>query len=181
VDSSFSFRAGPGMNTRRLDCVVIGHHERDFRQVAADARRIAGFSGAYNEIRTNSVALNGLRLTYPELLNRAVLSATGQDPALNIFRQPGFAVCYLTSFLRRHGHAVEPVNFFTMEKPLLKALLDDKPTAVAITTTLYVDHFPIAEIVAFVREHSPTTTIIVGGPHMYNTSEDHDPHRPDRG
>jgi radical SAM PhpK family P-methyltransferase len=163
------------MSTRRLDCVVIGYHERDFRQVAADARRLESFSGAYNEIKTNSVLLDGQRLTYLELLNRAVQAGTGRDPQLSIFRQPGFAVCYLTSFLRRHGHAVEPVNFFTMEKPLLKALLEDKPVAVAITTTLYVDAAPIAEVVEFVREHSPQTQIIVGGPHMYNTSEDHDP------
>jgi radical SAM PhpK family P-methyltransferase len=163
------------MDTRRLDCIVIGHHERDFRQVAADARRIEQFSGAYNEIKTNSVAINGERLVYPDLLNRAVESATGRNPQLNIFRQPGFAVCYLTSFLRRRGHAVEPVNFFTLEKPLLQDLLADKPMAVAITTTLYVDATPISEIVAFVREHAPATRIIVGGPHMYNTSEDHDP------
>jgi radical SAM PhpK family P-methyltransferase len=162
------------MHMRKLDCVVIGHHERDFRTVAAEARQIAQFSGVYNEIKTNSVTLHGERLTHLELLNRAVSNATGHDPQLNIFRQPGFAVCYLTSFLRRHGHAVEPVNFFTMDKPLLKALLDDKPTAVAITTTLYVDAAPIAEIVGYVREHSPTTQVIVGGPHIYNTSEDHD-------
>jgi p-methyltransferase len=162
------------MNTRRLDCVVIGHHERDFHKVAADAKRIAQFSGVYNEIKTNSVMLNGERLTYPELLSRAVHAVTGHDPQLNIFRQPGFAVYYLTSFLRRHGHAAEPVNFFTMEKPLLKTLLEDKPSAVAITTTLYVDATPIAEVVAFVREHSPTTQIIIGGPHMYNISEDYD-------
>lgn len=163
------------MSTRRLDCVVIGHHERDFRKVAADAKRVEQFSGAYNEIKTNSFLVDGERITYPELLNRAVRAGTGHDPQLNIFRQPGAAVCYLTSFLRRHGHAVEPVNFFTMERPYLKTLLEDKPTAVAITTTLYVDAAPIAEIVAFVREHSPTTRIIVGGPHMYNVSEDHDP------
>lgn len=173
MDSSSSPRATG--NTRRLDCIVIGHHERDFREVAADAKRIEQFSGAYNEIKTNSVTLNGKRFTHLELLNHATRNATGHDPQLNIFRQPGFAVCYLTSFLRRYGHAVEPVNFFTMETPLLKALLEDKPTAVAITTTLYVDASPIAEVVAFVREHSPTTQIIVGGPHMYNTSEDHDP------
>src|SRR5690242_18772663 len=145
------------MTPRKLDCIVIGHHERDFRQIAADAKRIERFSGAYNEIKTNSIVLNGERLTYLELLNRAVLGATGRDPDLNVFRQPGFAVCYLTSYLRRHGLAVEPVNFFTLDKPLLQALLEDKPIAVAITTTLYVDAAPIAEIVAFVREHSPST------------------------
>jgi radical SAM PhpK family P-methyltransferase len=163
------------LSTRTLDCIVIGHHERDFRKVAADAKRMERFSGGYNEIKTNSVLLNGERLTYPELLNRAVRSVTGLDPQLNIFRQPGLAVCYLTSFLRRRGHAVEPVNFFTMDQPLLKSLLEERPKAVAITTTLYVDAAPIAEVVEFVREHSPTTRIIVGGPHIYNVSEDHDP------
>src|SRR5215211_2507992 len=113
------------LSTRRLDCVVIGHNERDFRKVAADAKRVEAFSGAYNEIKTNSVLLSGERLTYPELLNRAVHRATGRDPQLNVFHQPGLAVCYLTSYLRRHGHAVEPVNFFTAEQPLLKALCEE--------------------------------------------------------
>jgi radical SAM PhpK family P-methyltransferase len=163
------------MSTRTLDCIVIGHHERDFRDVAADAMRLEQFSGAYNEIKTNSVLIEGERLTYLELLNRAVRNGTGQDPQWNVFRQPGLAVIYLTSFLRRRGHAVEPVNFFTMDQPLLQALLEDRPKTVAITTTLYVDAAPISEIVAFVREHSPTTQIIVGGPHIYNISEDHPP------
>lgn len=157
-----------------LDCVVIGHHERDFRKVAADARQMEQFSGVHNEIKTNSVLLGGERFTYPELLSRAVRDATGRDPQLSIFRQPGFAVFYLTSFLRRHGHAAEPVNFFTMDKPRLRALLARRPAAVAITTTLYVDATPVAEVVAFVREHAPQTTVIVGGPHIYNLSEDHD-------
>lgn len=157
-----------------LDCVVIGHHERDFRKVAADARQMEQFSGVHNEIKTNSVLLAGERFTYPELLSRAVLDATGHDPQLSIFRQPGFAVCYLTSFLRRHGHVAEPLNFFTMEQPRLLALLAEQPAAVAITTTLYVDPAPIAEVVGFVREHAPETLIVVGGPHIYNTSEDHD-------
>src|SRR5262245_35777866 len=103
------------MKTRKLDCLVVGHHERDFRKVAAEAKRVEQFSGAYNEIKTNSVLLQGERLTYPELLRRAVREGTGHDPQLNIFRQPGFAVCYLTSFLRRQGHAVEMVNSFTLE------------------------------------------------------------------
>lgn len=162
------------MATRTLDCVVVGPHERDFRQVAADAKRKERYSGAYNEIKTNSALLNGERLTYPELLSRAVHQATGRDPQLNVFRQANFAVCYLTSFLRRRGHAVEPLNFFTLEKDRLKELLADKPKTVAITTTFYVDAAPIAEVVSFVREHAPSTRILVGGPHMYNTSEDYD-------
>jgi radical SAM PhpK family P-methyltransferase len=175
VDSCSSEVGKPMATTRTLDCIVIGYNERDFHQVAVDAKRAERFSGVYNEIKTNSVVLDGERMTYPTLLSRAVHRATGRDPELNVFRQPSFAVCYLTSFLRRKGHAVELVNFFTMEKPRLLALLADKPKAVAITTTFYIDAAPISEIVSFVREHAPDTRIIVGGPHIYNTSEDYDP------
>jgi p-methyltransferase len=42
------------------------------------------------------------------------------------------------------------------------------PRSVAITTTLYVEHTPIRQVVEFVRQHNPETKIIVGGPHIYN-------------
>ena len=40
----------------------------------------------------------------------------------------------------------------------------------AISTTLYVGTWWLDEVIAFVREHNPSATIIVGGPYIYNQS-----------
>ena len=44
----------------------------------------------------------------------------------------------------------------------------------AITTTFYVDHAPVIEIVRFVRRHLPGTKIVLGGPHVFNIAGDFD-------
>jgi p-methyltransferase len=66
------------------------------------------------------------------------------------------------------------VNFFTFERPKLAQLLAGRPSAVAITTTFYVDPAPIIEVVRFVRERAPGTRVIVGGPHVFNIASDFD-------
>jgi radical SAM PhpK family P-methyltransferase len=146
-----------------LDCVVIGHHDMDFHEVATRARASEGASAYYADLKLNSVQVGGKRLNYMDLFN---LAAGHTDP-LNPFRQPNLAVMYLTSFLRRRGLAVEPLNFFTGEGERLKALLAERPRAVAITTTFYVEPEPIVEIISFIRQHASETSIVVGGPYVF--------------
>ena len=161
------------MNTQ-VDCVVIGYNDLNFQTFAAAQKNMAQYSGAYHEVVTNSVLLDGNRITYMDLINRGVELATGGNPHLNAFAAPSLGVCYLTSFLARMGFHVEPVNFFNSQKDHLSDLLRGRPRAVAITTTYYVDNAPIVELVAFIRQHCPETKIIVGGPHIYNLHADHE-------
>jgi radical SAM PhpK family P-methyltransferase len=156
------------------DCVIVGYNDIEFEAFAADQRKMAHYSGAYHEIMTNSVLLDGRRTNYMDLINRSVAQATGTDPALNAFAAPSLGVCYLQSYLLRRGFRAECVNFFNHQQERFAQLLAGRPRTVAITTTYYIDHAPIIEIVGFVRRHSPETRIVIGGPHVYNLSCDLD-------
>jgi p-methyltransferase len=158
-----------------LDCIVIGYNDREFDTFAREQKPLARASGAYQEVKTNSVLLHGRRLTYMDLMNHGIKLATGTDPRLSVFRTPSLGACYLTSFLRRKGHRAELVNYFSRhETDELKDRLKDGAKSVAITTTYYVDNAPIIELVKFIREHGKGTKIIVGGPHAFNLCNDYD-------
>jgi radical SAM PhpK family P-methyltransferase len=158
-----------------LGCVVVGYNDIEFNSRAIQAKELESASGAYEDLKANSVIFESRRITYMDLLNRSLFDVTGSDPELNVFRAPNLAVYYLTAFLRRHGFAVEYVNSFKHDREYFRQLLSTGPRAVAITTTFYVDHYPVREIVDFVRAHAPGTKIIVGGPFIFNLCEDHDP------
>jgi radical SAM superfamily enzyme YgiQ (UPF0313 family) len=101
----------------------------------------------------------------------------GRRLDLNVFDTPLQSVCYLTSYLKKRGHAVEVVNFFNKEKRRFDRLLRQRPPprAVAITTTFYVSNTPVIELIEFMRARSPETRIVLGGPHILNLAADHDP------
>lgn len=160
------------MSLEKIDCVIIGYNNIDF--TAFVDRHHTMHTGAYHEIKSNSIIFNGKRMLYMDLLNHIIEKATGQNPNLNVFTTPSLGVCYLQSYLQQRKHNVEIINFFNHEQENLKLLLAQSPRAVAITTTFYIDNSPIIEIVKFVREQSPETKIIVGGPHIYNLYSDYD-------
>lgn len=152
----------------RVDCVVVGHNDIDFETFAAQQRALAPHSGAYHEVKANSVVLHGKRFPYMELVNHGIEQATGRNPRYDIFDAPSLGVCWLQSFLEQRDFIVERINSFHGEKARFRQLLAHSPRAVAITTTFYCDGAPIEEIVRFVRVHCPETRIILGGPHVYD-------------
>lgn len=83
-------------------------------------------------------------------------------------------MCYLVSYLRKHGFHVDFVNSFGSERDRLAVLLHGSPRTVAITSTFYVDSEQLVEVVEYVRERSPKSTIVGGGPHVFNLSSDYD-------
>ena len=151
------------MTNTALDCVVIGHNDGDFDELMQRVRQGAEGNGRYADLKLNSVLVGGKRLHHMELLNRA----RGTD--YNVFAQPHLGAHYLASFLRRRGLRAEVVNLFSGERVRLDALLDAGVRAVAITTTYYIETEPLAEIVSYVRQRSPETKIVVGGPFVFNT------------
>ncbi|HLX07425.1 MAG TPA: radical SAM protein [Thermoanaerobaculia bacterium] len=158
----------------RLDCIVVGHNDLDFSLVEQALIKTRHNSAAYVDLQANSVSYRGRRMTYMSLLNEVLKDAHGKDYGLHECQLPHLGTAYLTSFLRRRGFAVEMINFFNESLGFFQDLLESAaPRAVAITTTLYVEHSPIQEIVAFVRRHSPETRIIVGGPHVLNLCATH--------
>src|SRR5262245_41941526 len=90
-------RPNPPGVTGTIDCIVVGYTEIDFNAFARSQRESASHSGAYNEIKTNSVLIDGQRRTYMQLLNAAVLEGSGVDPQLNGFKTPALGAIYLTS------------------------------------------------------------------------------------
>jgi radical SAM superfamily enzyme YgiQ (UPF0313 family) len=154
----------------RIDCVIVGYNDVAFGEVVHAAEPTQKWSGTYHNIRTNSVMLGGERITYMDLLNRVRARSIGHS-SLQVSQMPSLGAWYLRSFLVKHGYRAEVINSFNHEQEHFLALLAGKPRTVAITTTFYIDAKPIKEVVAFVRAHSPDTTIVVGGPHIYNTCE----------
>ena len=153
-----------------IHCVVIGHNDEDFAAYADKQKQFSERSAGYNEVITNSVSVGGRRRTYMELLNLIQNRADGAQHSLNTFEVPSLAVAYLVNFLRREGLNAEGVNFYNSSKDKLAALLAQKPTCIAITTTYYVDDDPIREIIAFVRRFNKDTRIVVGGPRIFSLS-----------
>jgi radical SAM PhpK family P-methyltransferase len=152
-----------------LDCIVVGHNDVDFGTVEEMLADTRGRSAAYVDLQANSVPFHGRRMTYMSLLNEVLQEATGRPHDLHECELPHLGAAYLTNFLLRRGFAVEKINFFNKDGQRFRDLMETaSPRAVAITTTLYVDHAPIREIVSFVRAHNPETLIIVGGPHIFN-------------
>lgn len=152
----------------KIDCIVVGYHDINFQTYATAQKKMSRFSGAYRDVKHNSFLMNGRRITSMDLLNQTLTKTTGRDPKLSVFEVPSLGVTYLTSFLRRRHFNVEMVSFFNFQKEKFAHLLAESPRAVAITTTYYVTHIPILDVVKFVREHSPQTKVIVGGPHIYD-------------
>jgi radical SAM PhpK family P-methyltransferase len=157
-----------------LDCILIGHNDMDFSLVQEELKKIGKHSGAYVDLKANSVRVNGKRITYMDLLNRTLKEATGRDHHLYVCELPHLGAAYLKNFLCKRNFNAEIVNSFNYERERLQELLAQSPRAVAITTTLYVEYSPIVEIVEFIRQHNPRTRIIVGGPHVYSICSDRD-------
>ena len=159
------------MTPDRLDCVIIGYNDQDFDSVLAQAEAAQDQSPIYSELKRSTARFQGKREPYMGLFNKAMSAATGRESNLHVCELPSLGVAYLTSFLRKRDFQVEYVNFFSTERDKLKSLLATHPRSVAITTTFYVESGPISQIAEIVREHSPDTRIIVGGPHIYNICE----------
>jgi radical SAM PhpK family P-methyltransferase len=153
---------------KSLDCIIIGHNDFDFHAIENDLVRTQHYSGAYMDLKMNTVDYYGDRMPYMGLLNRVLNKATGVANNLHLCELPHLGAAYLKSFLCKRGFNVEIINFFNAEKERLLMLLDQGANAVAITTTLYIHHEPIVDIVKFIRRYNKSVKIIVGGPHIFN-------------
>lgn len=163
------------MSVRRgLDCVLVGPHELDFTQYEASLRAMGEDSIAFRVLKANTTVHDGRRMTYYDMLNQILAGTTGRPSDLHVCRLPSLAVAHLKTALRRAGLTAEEVNFFTWERARLVDLLAERPRAVAITSTFYVDNDALTEVVTFIREHDPEVAIIVGGPHILNVHNAYD-------
>ncbi len=151
---------------KEYDCVVIGHYESDSNLVANLRRLTAEQSGAYHEVFTNSVKMNGRRTSYTDMLNIGLEAATGRKWSLHPLDVPHLGVFYLTSYLCRRGFHVQFVNFCNSdEERLLQAVANAKMAAV--TTTYYLTDESIIKLVRRIKSRCNDIPVIAGGPRIF--------------
>ncbi len=149
----------------RIDCIIIGHNTGNFQDYIAGTKSMAKFNGAYRNAQINSLLLDGRRISYMDLFNAVLKDADPNAEELTPFDPLSLASLHLASALARSGASITVVGEFQKGKPKLDELLRDEPLTVAITTTFYFEPEPMKEIVSFIRERSPDTKIIIGGPY----------------
>src|SRR5215213_946502 len=148
-----------------IDCVIIGHNTGNFQDYIAETKSMARFNGAYRNAQINSLLLDDRRISYMDVFNAVRKQVDPAAEELTPFDPLGLAGLHLASCLARNGASSTIVGEFQKGKPKLEELLRDEPLTVAITTTFYFEPTPMKEIVSFVRERSPNTKIIIGGPY----------------
>lgn len=156
----------------QLDCVVIGYNNLPFHHYE---RLLAGYgknSETYRDLRFSFVDIEGRKMDYCDLLNRAWAISQNQEdlPEADQFKSgdmPNLAAAYLTNVLRKQ-FSVRYINLFQHEQQELEKLLKLNPLCIAITTTFYVLNLPVVEMVRFIRERNAQVKIVVGGPLIGN-------------
>ena len=151
-----------------LDCVVVGTNELNVDLHYRRLEKMKKISGAYFPMITALAKHEGRWMGAMELLNHVLKSSTAKDFDFHILDLPNLAVCFLTSYLREKGFSVESINFFNKGRERLKKLLRRGCRSVAISSSMYSEIYPVAELVQFIRKHNQQVEIIVGGPYINN-------------
>jgi radical SAM PhpK family P-methyltransferase len=151
-----------------LDCVVIGYNEGDFGDYRAMSERAGLGSPEYQIFRKEHLVIDGRPMPWMDAFSMLRNRVTGRPDRYHVAEVHNLASLYLSNFLWRRGLGAEPVSLFSAEQERLAGLLAQRPMLVAITTTFYVNIIPVLPIVEFVRQHSPDSHIVVGGPLIDN-------------
>lgn len=152
-----------------IDCLIIGYNDVAFDTYVSMLRQMGTDKGAYRDLNLAFVTHDGTPYRSMDLLNlfNEPVIASGRRFSNVDFLWP--VITYLYTYLMRRGFTASYVNLFQDERQaLIDQLASGHVRSVAITTTLYVWMTPILEIVDLVRQYSPQTTIIVGGPYIQN-------------
>jgi p-methyltransferase len=151
-----------------LDCVVIGYNEGDFDDYRVMCERAGPGTPEHQIMRAEHLVVDGRAMPWLDAFSRVRNRHTGRNDRYHVGEVFNLAALYLTSYLRRRGLRAEPVSLFSGEQARLADLLAAKPAVVAVTSTFYVNILPVVPIVELVRELSPTSHIVVGGPLVDN-------------
>jgi radical SAM PhpK family P-methyltransferase len=158
-----------------LDCVVIGYNDPPFsfheHRIMAQEER----SPERRAFMREHLLLNGTRMPCMDVVNHYARSSqkVGANPYYHVGEVPNLAAAYLASYLRKQHLTAEYVSLFRPERDRLADILEHRrPQVLAITTTFYLMPWPVHEICTFVRELSPATVIVIGGPLIDNLAID---------
>jgi radical SAM PhpK family P-methyltransferase len=145
-----------------LECLILGHYDLGFDFHENLQRQKGLTSGEYRNLRMDFITLDDRKLPYLDVLNQL----TGQRMHWTEMTQ--VAPVYLASFLRHLGIDAEFSSFFHSKSDELNELISRRPKVVALTTTLYLTPLIAKEVVKLIREKSPDSIIVVGGPLIDN-------------
>lgn len=151
-----------------LDCVVIGYNEGSFADYSVMCERAGPGTPEYQIMRAEHLVHDGRAMPWLDAFSRIHNAGTGRNDRYHVGEVFNLAALYLTSYLRRHGLSAEPISLFSGERARLADLLAQRPAVVAITTTFYVNILPVGPVVELVRQLSPTSHIVIGGPLVDN-------------
>lgn len=154
------------------DCLLVGLYEPDFPAHVELLKSMGADSGAYRDLDLAFIWYEGAPSRASDILTRLGLP----DPlgSSKPFHNADFlwpVIQYLGTQLARAGHSFDYVNTPHTEWDSFTAKLSAKPKVVAITTTLYVWAQPILELIKTVRDISPGSIIVVGGPFIANQQQ----------
>ena len=152
------------------DCVFIGHNDGHFPDYVDLIRSLDSDLAAWRRLSLSFVEIDGVPYRSMDVINLYNGRDGGHRPRLTNLDAFSPTIAYLASYVSRRGFSTDYVHLFQEEKETLARLLQDDVLTVAISTTLYVGTWWLDEVIAFVREHNPSATIIVGGPYIYNQS-----------
>ncbi len=157
------------------DCLIIGYNDGEFAHEVEMMRSMGADHPDYRDLSLNFIRYQGRPYRAMDILDH--FHYEGRPP---IDRRRKFhntevlwmVVMYLGSYLARRGFTFDYVNLFQFQKDELREKLrTGKYLTAVVTTTIYNYDTPILEVVNFVREHSPETRIVVGGPYVAKRSE----------
>jgi anaerobic magnesium-protoporphyrin IX monomethyl ester cyclase len=154
--------------TDGLDCVVVGYNEGNFDDYRVMCERAGPGTPEFQIMRSEHLVVDGKAMPWLDAFSRLRNRGGGRADRYHVAEVFNLAALYLTSYLRQQGLRAEPISLFSGERDRLAALLADRPAVVAITTTFYVNILPVGPIVEFVRQLSPSSHIVVGGPLVDN-------------
>jgi len=140
----------------------------DFQEYEQTVRSIDAHSAAYRELNRVFIRYNNRLFTFSEIFNLFYCNtafSTGKFKPLKITACLSPAIAYLGTYLHKHGLTFDYVNSFQDEKDeLAKKLSRDNILVIAVITTLYINIYPIVDIIGFIKEHNSSAAIIIGGP-----------------
>ncbi len=157
------------------DCLIIGYNDGQFEREVEMLRAMGTHHPNFRDLNLNFIEYQGRPYRAMDILDHFYYEGrpqTGRQRKFHNAEVLWMVVMYLGTYLARRGFTFDYVNLFQLQREELRDKLRSRQYLTAlVTTTIYNYDTPIIEVVNFVREHSPDTQIVVGGPYIAKRSE----------
>lgn len=109
---------------------------------------------------------DGMILSYSNLQKYFNLPVSSGAIDANV---PYLAGIYLYNYLTRRGVSCGLISFLDLELEHFETLLQQKPKAIALSTTFMTSIKTVRNVTAIIRKYAPDIKVILGGPLVYNS------------